>query len=81
MKIIGLEEHFVTADVLAAWRALSAHLQDVAASASGAAKLTGEELRLAVAERPILVRVLDKFTITSFPPMPQDCSSSLQSRL
>ncbi|WP_174300258.1 amidohydrolase family protein [Caulobacter sp. S45] len=30
MKIIGLEEHFVTADVLAAWRTLDPRLQDVA---------------------------------------------------
>ncbi len=30
MKVIGLEEHFVTADVLAAWHALDPHWQDVA---------------------------------------------------
>ena len=30
MKIIGLEEHFVTAEVLAAWEALDPRLQDVA---------------------------------------------------
>ena len=29
MKIIGLEEHFVTADVVAAWRSLDPHWQDV----------------------------------------------------
>ena len=30
MKIIGLEEHFVTADVLDAWRGLDPQWQDVA---------------------------------------------------
>jgi hypothetical protein len=30
MKIIGLEEHFVTNDVLTAWKALDPKWQDVA---------------------------------------------------
>lgn len=34
MRIIGLEEHFVTADVLAAWHALDPQWQDVALKAS-----------------------------------------------
>ena len=39
MKIIGLEEHFVTADVLAAWRALDPHWQDVALQHSNGGEL------------------------------------------
>ncbi len=35
MKIIGLEEHFLTADVLAAWQALDPRLQDVALHSNG----------------------------------------------
>ena len=34
MRIIGLEEHFVTADVLKAWRALEPRWQDIALKAS-----------------------------------------------
>lgn len=30
MKLIGLEEHFVTEDILRAWRALDPRWQDVA---------------------------------------------------
>ncbi len=39
MKIIGLEEHFVTADVLEAWRALDTSLQDVAFKHSGGGEI------------------------------------------
>ncbi len=34
MRLIGLEEHFVTAEVLAAWQALNSDLQDLALTAS-----------------------------------------------
>ena len=43
MKIIGLEEHFVTADVLAAWRALAPRWQDVALQHSNGGEV-GERL-------------------------------------
>jgi uncharacterized protein len=42
MKPIGLEEHFVTEDVLKAWQALDPHWQDVALAQSGIGDPAGE---------------------------------------
>jgi predicted TIM-barrel fold metal-dependent hydrolase len=47
MKIIGLEEHFVTAEVLAAWRALDPHWQDVAFAHSDGGEIGARLLDLA----------------------------------
>src|ERR1700761_3618961 len=43
MTLIGLEEHFVTPEVLAAWRALEPRLQDVALAHSDRGEI-GEKL-------------------------------------
>jgi hypothetical protein len=50
MKLIGLEEHFVTADVLAAWQALDPRLQDVAQQHSDQGEI-GDKLRDLAARR------------------------------
>ncbi len=47
MKIIGLEEHFVTADVLAAWRSLEPRWRDVALQHSDGGEIGARLLDLA----------------------------------
>ena len=47
MKIIGLEEHFVTAEVLAAWRALDPRWRDVALQHSDGGEIGGRLIDLA----------------------------------
>jgi hypothetical protein len=53
MKIIGLEEHFVTPEIMTAWQALAPELQDIAAKQSARGDLhrrlfdlAGERTRL-----------------------------------
>jgi predicted TIM-barrel fold metal-dependent hydrolase len=64
MRLIGLEEHFVTTDVLKAWRALDPKWQDVALTQSDGGEIErrlidlGDERLAAVAETGIDVQVL-----------------------
>ena len=51
MKLIGLEEHFVTPQVLAAWRMLDPRFQDVALAHADRGEI-GETLRDLILARP-----------------------------